>query len=384
MPIFAEGRIILLLNVEHSQENAFSPEEVEALRILLNDAGSLFNRIREDNRNAAALRSTPSAVFVVDRAGLIRRANPAAEKLLNYSGGLEGQKFVALFADQALGEAFLESDGASWTVEAVLRKQSGLLVPVLMGANQLGPGFDNEVIVAAKGLEGYIRSEQTKFLGQMYYELATQYKTPLTLAFFWVQKLNQASGASREKELASKVLGQLRKIELTLDRLAMFDNTKSPMFHPCVLNLKGLIADIINELPSNETERIMFSAEPNNEEVEILGDAFQLSFVFRTIVSYYIRNLPADPTINISIYLEIEPNSVDVTLSGPWAKPAPSRFHRRHSDEAALRSVWELALGNDLIATFLGNHDAVFGQTYPSDGFTEYRLKFKRDLRRQK
>jgi GAF domain-containing protein len=49
MPIWMYGKIVSLLNVEDAQENAFSPEEVESLRVLINQAGAVFERIHEGN-----------------------------------------------------------------------------------------------------------------------------------------------------------------------------------------------------------------------------------------------------------------------------------------------------------------------------------------------
>ena len=152
MPIRMNGKIVSLLNVEDPQENAFSPEEVKSLEVLLNEAGAVFERIRGDILHSAAFATTPSAVFVVDKNGVIRRSNPAACKMLGYDTPLEGKQLADLFQDQLLGQAFVAAENPT-SREVNLLRLDGSPVSVLMGGSQLGDDFEGERVIAAKDLD---------------------------------------------------------------------------------------------------------------------------------------------------------------------------------------------------------------------------------------
>jgi PAS domain S-box-containing protein len=373
IPLRANGRIVALLNIEDHHENAFSPEEVRSLEVLLDEAGAVFERIRRDNVGRAAFQTTPSAVFVIDKLGMVRSANPAASRLLGYSEPLEGKNLGELFQDKALGEAFVAADNAV-SKEVILLRADGSPVSVLMGGSLLGAQFEGERVISAKDLQGYIRSEETKFLGQIYYEIATQYKTPLALVFSWLKMLRE-SESDLVMDVVEKCLRQLNKIELTIDRLALFDKSRpAPSYDPALIDLRELFRNITDDFPLAERKRIKF--EWLGETYLIRGDSFQLSFVFKTILSYFIRSSASDQS-DITVQCVGGKEEIAICLKGPWAGLIARDHGRRRSDAVLSRILWEMAFGEEAIARFLKNHHAqVEQEELPDTCHRSYTIRF--------
>jgi PAS domain S-box-containing protein len=375
IPIMIEGRVVSLLNAEDPRENAFSPEEVESLSDLVSEAGAVFERIRRDNRNRAAVASTPSAVFLVDRTGLIRSANPAAYKLLSYDVGLEGKNLLDLFQDKSLGGAFVAAQNP-FSKEATLLRRDGTAVPVLIGGNQLGREFDGERIVSARDLYGHLRSEQTKFLGQMYYEIATQYKTPLSLVFGWLKNFRDTAPIF-SIDLIDKSLSQLRKVELTFDRLALFDTGKpKPPLILRFLDMGEVVKTVIDELPANDRSRVTVCNGGHDNQLPLIkGDDFQISFIIRTILSYFLR-CASPGTDAITVESRSQGDTVSTILEGPWATLTPTNQGRRLSDKEVARILWEMALGRETIRAFMRDHGGFSQEEALDSGRGRYILDF--------
>jgi PAS domain S-box-containing protein len=374
MPIWMDGKIVSLLNIEDAQENAFSPEEVESLRVLLNEAGVVFERIRADNLHSAAFKATPSAVLFVDRTGVIRRSNPAASKLLGYETPLEGKQLVDLFQDQSFGRAFVAAENPA-SREVTLLRADGSTVSVLMGGSQLGKDFEGDRVITAKDLYVQIRSAQTKFLGQMYYEIATQYKTPLSLVFNWLQMLQQQCTDDPVRDLLDKSLRQLSNIDLTFDRLALFDKSRpGPVFTPSLVDLKNLVTAVRDEFPTVESRRIRLNGFHGGESILIRGDTFQLSFVFKTLLSYFLRCSSSEEDITLDCFGE--DGFLVLIAAGPWTALTATNEGRRASDVSLTRVLWEMALGQEAIAAFMKNHQASFEEDVTEKGRRRYRLVF--------
>jgi hypothetical protein len=311
----------------------------------------------------------------VDKNGLIRSANPAACSLLGYGHhGMEGLNLGTMFSDEALGKEFL-SAGEARTNEIVLKRQGGERIPVLIGARPLGQDFNGERIVTAKGLQAYKRSDVTKVLEKMYYELATQYKTPLSLAFTWLGSLRDKLPSDLERDILEKTLRQLAKIELTFDRLALFDKSRlSPPFEPRLLEINSTIKDVINELPGGDALLVELRESPCSLYVH--GDLFQLAFIVRTILSYFLRCSPAKPGKRV-IKIEIKNNqrSVSITLQGPSISLDPQQRSRHETDPAMTRALWEMALGRDSIIFFMQNHRGTFDEHHTGSHRRIFHLK---------
>jgi PAS domain S-box-containing protein len=372
IPILVDGKITSILNVEDPQENAFSPEEVESLRVLLTEAGAAFERIRADNLHIAAFETTPSAVFFIDRAGLIQKANSAAYKLLGSRSPLEGSYLEDLFEDHALAQAFLAAENPVSREAKLLRKDKSV-VTVLIGGSDLGAEFEGERLISARDLHGHIRSEETIFLNQLFYELATQYKTPLSLVFNWLQNLQSHVVEASVLDVLEKAILQLNKVELTFDRLALFDTSKAtPQYSASLLRINNFLGSLIDEFPVAERRRIRVASGQDLDSVLVWGDAFQLSFVFKSILGYFLRSSSWEESVSIQCKTGMD--GISFLISGPSTNLMSNMTGRRSSDRVLKRALWEMALAEEVIRQFVQNHDGAFGEELAEEGKRCFRI----------
>jgi PAS domain S-box-containing protein len=374
IPIMLNGTVYALLNIEDDRENGFAPEELDVLHLVLAEVETVIARFRNERLISSTYQATPSAVWVVDNKGKITKANPAAQALFGLSEQeLIGTSVQEYFQDKALGLALVfASDPIS--KEVTLLGQDKRPVSVLLGGGQLGEEFPGEKVITARDLSGHRRVEQIRLLDQLYYEIATQVKTPLILANTWLKKLADPTASEGTRETAEKISRQLQKAEITYDRLALFDNNgEVTPYHSVRFKLLDLLKDILDEFPRSESELV--TIECGNEDLPFIsGDMYQLSFVFKTILSYLIRFSTEETRIVVRLAL-VGP-SISVSVSGPLGTVLGSGELRRQSDRALLCTLSEMALGQRVIDKFVLNHRGVI-KTQQIDG---NQMTFRVDL----
>ncbi|HYK90724.1 MAG TPA: GAF domain-containing protein [Acidobacteriota bacterium] len=372
MPIKVEGAVYALLNIEDSQENAFAPEEVDALKLVLSEVETVIERFRNAQLINATYNATPTSVWVIDARGKIRKANPAAERLIGIPEHQQvGTSLSKFFQDPELGEAVLKAREPV-SREVTLLNKSGAPINVLLGGSQLlEKEFSGERIITVRDLRGHKRIEEIELLDQLYYEIATQVKTPLALSCSWLQKLKSSVDASAQ-QVIDKALRQLQKAEITYDRLALFDGSQAiTPYHEVTLDLGRLLNACLNEFPKTDCEGIARQGLEAPAPL-ILGDPFQLSFVFRSILSYLLRF--GTESTQIRVEMSTGAAGITVTILGPHAPPDSSRPLRRKSDEALVRTLSEMALGEQVIKRFISNHKGKYYVPELGPGCIKFRI----------
>ncbi len=273
MCIKVDGKVYGLLNIEDSRENAFSEEELHALRVVLNEVGALMERFCTANLIAATFEATPTAVFVINSRGGISRVNPATVQMLGYpETEMIGTPLRTYFKTPEKADAVLRAR-RSMDNEVTLLHRDGHEVHALLGGSQLEEGG---MVVSAKDLSFHKRVEQLELLGQMYYEIAVQTKVPLSLVYNWLRELKADNPSGTIGHVLDKAIRQLRKAEITHDILTLYDkdNTIVP-YNQILLDITQLIDGICREFPKTEIAKIEFKREA--KEAYVRGDPFQVA-----------------------------------------------------------------------------------------------------------
>ena len=198
MGIYSGDELYALLNVEDCHTNAFSKQEEEVLRGLLNDVGAIIERRRRDNLAVAAVSSTPTAVFVVDGKGIIRDANPAAESLLGYEGSkdkvtggykqspLYGKSIADYVADPEAGEALASSSSPGGELEVVTKGNKTLRVHV--GGSVLEAAANRRMIIF-RDMSFEIRMKDIESTAMVLADAARRVSPPLSIVALGLQEL---------------------------------------------------------------------------------------------------------------------------------------------------------------------------------------------------
>jgi PAS domain S-box-containing protein len=375
MPIRVDGQIKALLNVEDTLRNAFSRDEQQTLRSLLDEVGNLLGAAQTQSLIVQTFLATPSAVFVTDSAGTIIKVNPAAAGMLGYSeADLAGTKFYEHIMNAGDPLALLKP--GSPETETVLRTKGGTTVPVLAGAHELA-GFGAWVI-SAKDISYRKRLEQLEMLGQMYSELAAQMKTPLTLASGWLRRLRKQKESSDPDtaDVLTQTLAQVKKLDITFERLALYDrNSGFAPYSEILLDLAQLVNRVLNQLPKSEYAKLVKSHIPDCG-IYVRGDACQITFVIETILSNLFRFLPEDE--RLCLEMADNPQRVDVSISGWLPLVSGPAVSTDLSPEAIRSTLNDMALGEQVIARFMADHGGHYSKATADGGITRFELEFPR------
>jgi PAS domain S-box-containing protein len=371
LPIIWDDKVQWLLNAEDQRLQAFSKDEEQEVGVILEEAAVLLQRLSRQFLLESAFRSSSDAVLISDAKNKnILDANPAAAVLLGFKSSkrLHGS-FKRLFRDERVAKRL---SGAQQTheMEVDLVRRDGTNVPVLISGVKLSDDISRNVFVA-KNLTTLRRLEQLEELKKLFQEVALQTHTPLALANSWLENLSRSTADEKVVDSLPKILAQLKKLEITYDRLALLTadlgappaaSRKQP------LDIGVEIKRIIEEFPSSETNRIGF-ADPG--ELPYIGcDPGQISFMFASILSYLIRFSPCEKSIDIQFSCTEE--TISVIISGLL----PPQESGSDAERKLARTRFEMALGEPLIQLYATNNSARYERKEIDGERTQFKIDF--------
>ncbi|MDD5641880.1 MAG: PAS domain S-box protein [Syntrophales bacterium] len=326
-----------ILNIEDPRENAFSEEEFEALQLVRDEITSFFSRSWLYHSLETTLNITSDAIISTDRSGNIKRVNPAACHLLGYAKeDLICKNLKRYFKDQETSEEALKEVNFP-NREVVWQRRDGGDLRVLLSGLELPREFAQRIFIA-KDLSLQKKLEELEYLGKLSTELAMQIKTPLSLMFSWMNRLKAQAADLAAAEPFDKTIRQLKKVELTCDRLAFLGYGASVSMIPFTamsLDVQEIIRRLQEDLPRSELDRIDFKVQ---EKLPLFqGSLEQLVFSLETMISYLLRFLPEEELVEVAFSLRKHQMVIDIRGVFP---------------EEALKgpaSLTDIALGTNII-----------------------------------
>lgn len=375
LPIVWDDKVQWLLNVEDQRVQAFSKDEQQEVSVILEEAALLLQRLSRQHLLESAFQSSSDAVLITDSQKTILDANPAAAKLLGYKSSkrLRGA-FKRLFKDAQVARGLLSAE-RTLGMEVDLVRSDGTNVPVLISGVDLSDDISRKVFVA-KNLTSRRRLERLEELKKLFQEVALQTHTPLALANCWLERLSRFTADHDTVEFIPKILGQLKKLEISYDRLALLTadfNAALATSRKQPLDIAVEIKRIIEEFPISESRQIDF-ADPG-ELPYVNCDPVQISFVFASILSYLIRFSPSKKPIDIRF--TCMEKTISVIISGLL----PPKSGESEAERNVARTRFEMALGEPVIEAFAKNNSAKY-ERRETDG-EDARFKIDFDLTAQ-
>jgi len=310
LPIPGETRR-WVLKVASRLQMAFADEEIETLRLLAAEAGQILERAALLEMRDAILRSINDAVIETDRRGTIRKANPAAERLLGLpESALAGRLIEEFIADSALAAAVVRMDRfACRETELLVAGQPA--VSVLLSASPLPENLGGRVFVASDIT--YEREVQRiSALKDVFRNASLECRIPLALAANWVGQLALPEAAAPAVDRALK---QIRKADLPLERLlrlATLDVKPTERHYTVDLNL--LVSEILQELPESDQVTIELRRPPQRAIVDAPREG--LRFCIESALSFALRTKPQDKRVSIAV--KVAHGNASVFLEGDW------------------------------------------------------------------
>ncbi len=374
IPIKIDGKVVALLNSEDSRENAFSEEEKQALIEIMNELGAFLERLRLYEVLEATLKSARDIVIVTDSHGVIKQANPAAYKLLKYAAGeLIGTHLGDHIESRDLA-GFLISGRELESKEVKVLRKNGESTKILLSSSTLPDDIGGKVYA---GIDLSVRrsSERIELLKDLFHEIGIQTQSPISLISGWLHSLHKSAHGDELKTI-EKALHQLRKLEISFDRLMLFERKGSSIpSNPVHLITNDIVEGILGNLPERDTKRIKFSCVSPSPAVR--GDLFQFSFCIESILSYLLRF--ADEDESISITIDSDGEIVTTLISGKAPEITGEDAHAYADKAWIVRTVTEMRLGEKMLRSLIeDNMQGNWHDPKRRDNYMDYRFDLPR------
>jgi PAS domain S-box-containing protein len=351
LPILWDDEVQWMLNVEDERCDAFSKDQEQDVAAILSEVELILSRISRQYLLESTLESTSDAVLMTDTQQNILLANPAAARLLGYGAPSElVGPFERIFQDSTTAKRIFASTNSAAVEVDLVRKDKSTL-PVLMSGSCLPEDLFRKIFIC-KDLTAARRLEKLESLRSLFQEVALQTHTPLALVETWIRR--RAKEDARD-DLYAKILAQLKRIEITYDRLALLTDGGSVLqaCEPQSLDLGVEFKRTKEELP--ESEQLVIDYEDPGELPYVQADPGQISFMFSTILSYLTRlSGGEEKSVNVSIVNTGQ--TLDVRFSARIPLPSDAAENAR----PLWRARFDLALGEPTIRAFADKNHAVY------------------------
>ena len=369
LPIVVAGRVYWVLNIEDSSRNAFAKEEIEALESILREVSLVLELVAKTQIFSELVKRSKDAIIQTDDRGLINEANPAAEDLLGYAETeMKGTAFSTYFKDK---EQARRVEQATYVPndEVRLTHKDGSEVPLLLS----GTSLPREI-----GLKIYICNDLTQrklvgtleILRQMYNEIASQIKTPLSLAFTWLGRLQEHADRGDAAEIAAKTVKQLNKVDLTYDRLLFYERHKTiAPVEKNVFEIPVLLEQIRQQMPESEAARI--AVTDAGDAPLVRADLFQVWFSLESVLAYLLRFVAEDG--KVSVHISGHGGKAEVAIRGYAPRVTGGEIKDYAKVRWAVHAITEMALGEGIVRAFIErNHGGRFRKREVGEDLMEY------------
>jgi PAS domain S-box-containing protein len=344
-----------ILNIEDLNTNAFCPEDENNLTKVANSLDALLRCTLEANYRAAVMDSAKDAILLVDNGGDVFETNGAAEELFGRPrAALVGLRVAELFEDgERTGVLQSHDSFANHSVRMMrLADSKPEPVNVLLSVARLPDETPGRVFIASD-LSEVERSDELDVARDIYREIAGQVKTPMSLAISWLRRFSQERLPAAE-DVPQKVLQQLQKAEVTLDRMLLIERGRQTAERfPTLLPVQDLICQSLDDLP--ERERTAIALSNDAPAAWVRADAFELRFCIQTVLTYLLRLATKASRVEMRTW-EAD-GHVQLQIGGPAdAMRAPGVQTKCRGGQA----VAELALGRETLSALAGRNGGKF------------------------
>jgi len=278
-----------LLNVEDEKTGAFCPEDQTSLATVATSLDALLRRTLEYNYRSAVVNSASDAILLVDDRNEVFESNDAASALLQRpKDQIVGHSVAEFLADKEHAAVVLDGDSFANHGTFMDRRvaDGSTRVQVLLSVARLPPETPGRVFIASD-LSQFVRVDELALARELFREIAGQVKTPMSLAIAWLRRYS-AQELPTAGDVPQKVLQQLQKADLTLDRMLLIERgTRDAPHFPTLLPVGEFVIRSLDELPAREREAVSLHSDAPMAWVR--ADAFELRYCLQTVLTYLLR-----------------------------------------------------------------------------------------------
>jgi PAS domain S-box-containing protein len=366
IPILVDGRVYWIFNIEDIQRNAFAKEEQNRLESILGEVAVVLKLVSQSQVFDELLRCSQDGVIQTDMRGTITQVNDAAAELLDYSEKeMNGTALARYFKDKDQAQRVQQADRVPNEEVRFVRKD-GEEVSILLSGTSLPREIGLKIFIC-NDLSMRKRRETVEILRQMFNEIASQIKTPLSLAFTWLDRLRRGEIPSPESDLLDKTVKQLHKVDLTFERLLVYErHERITPVNRSLFDIPTLIEKIKAEMPDLEAGTIEVTVAAGVPPVS--GDIFQIWFCLESLLAYFVRFVLEDEKITVDI--SCRDKQVVTSIRGRAPSVTGGTLIDYAESRWAIRAITEMALGEEMMNSFIANHGGRIEQEREGDQTT--------------
>ena len=200
-------------------------------------------------------------------------------------------------------------------------------------------------------------SSATRICANVFGQVAREAQAPLSnLKGLFHRLERQCAGDPKVRGFLGRARRQLRRIAVLSNRLALYDDDGlSSPGDRVLIDLHLLIEEISDDLcdENAKTVEALFA----EGDAEVVGDPYQLRFVFETILGFFMPNLPVESAVKITA--QSDGRSVTTELSAPVShRHLTCVIGQQDSERDSL--VREMMLGTQTVNRFVEDHGGSF------------------------
>lgn len=279
----------------------------------------------------------------------------------------------SLFSDTSDAEMKIT---ASYRIptEIKLKCRDGSTMTALLTGVNLQEDFGYTIHIVAD-ISAQQRLQKIENLEKIYHEIAIQTKTPISLISGWIKRMKKYATINIVKESVDKILRQLKKLEITYDRLALYSSDSDSLLpRKTLLNISEVVEVIKNDLPISDLDLIKW--EYDKRKCFLNGDMFQLKFCFETILLHLLRYVHQDDFIFVII--NAAGDKILVSITGWYPQTLKPSEQKPDEKNDVARAIADIALGEKLIGRFISGHGGTYQQPDQTDDKITFRFALPR------
>jgi PAS domain S-box-containing protein len=311
IPIKLRERLLWILNLEDSRRNAFYTPEITTLQEIVGKIGAMIDRLFEVNVFLEVLQAFPEAVLIAKTDGNVLLGNDHAASLLSVDDAFEGLNLRRFLSEDDYNTAVSGRNAPEWmtSVTGADKRRT----PVLMSKFLLSEEYDHVIIVLKDVSELQWRTDLQRLTAALS-EASAQVRVPLSLVSSFVQQIGRKTSKPEFKDLASKAVSQLHRVELTYDRVfGSYDAGQLPSAQRITIDINQAISDIVEKLPESDraTIRVTFS----KRVASVRADPYRVVFALESMLTYLLRARASASAITVEV--RRASGEIEVVMTGP-------------------------------------------------------------------
>lgn len=367
IPIRLFGRILWIFNVEDRRTSAFNAKELERLQCVFQQMQVMLERLFQRDILFQVLDMLPDGLVILEQNGIVIRGNREANRIFERDNS-EGMNIGHFFANPDAKASFTAERAAPSMM--TVKGERGKETLAHISKFTLPEEYDHVVLVL-RDVSKLQWKADFEGLKAVVAETVSQVRVPISLLASYVQQIEQRVDDEKLRDLTTKALRQLGRVELTYDRvLASYNDRAMPTAEKVPFDINSALKHILNDLPKLEREAVsLTTTSPAVANV----DPYRATFALNSMLAYLLRaRTKAEP---ITVNVRAVDGTLEIAMTGAVHTTSPQGELATQIENART----QIALGQDALKRIALSSGGSFERTGQSNGRERLSLRLAAD-----